>query len=491
MSLKVILFQAARISVLDLYDQKVPPVFIDQILDGKIPARFFNWLQGNTDPCLLIVDVPSEEIQSDVLTVMGRSDRRQYIRMLRRKHQKAHCLSKVDVVAAITGKVVQKLGISDDETAALIKALVEHDCLIQSVHSPVTLAGALARKINANNCAIFVISIDRESYRLVACIGTRLVLSRSVFTENQNTDANIIADNLRESLIYLRRQADSEWSAPVVYTFSKHFAERLQKNLSSTGDDGLRIDSLEFSDQASSINPVNYDLIRLVHKAPSQGYRLPIKQNIFLMRRLRHAIAGMAASLLVGVTAMAGVNDRLLVEYESLSQEHIDIENIVDDASEFLDDKKTLNVEAVRQALATAKLVDIRSQVSPMPFLYGLSENKANNKTVQIYAVDWQRQDGLDLQILRDLDKTDANNISVDTIYRATVLGAVHGDLDDAMTSFDSFLLSLRKANIDSNVIVIDTPFGLSDQSRTTDKDIAGGDFSVEVTTSVGGFNDH
>lgn len=494
MNQKLILLQPAGIFVMDLDASKAEARYMGDVTEGRVPAKLLGWLSANSKSYyLLFIDLPSEEIQIDTIPELGYRDRRQYLRLLNQKHRQVHCLSKVDVVTSGNGKNAQQVGIADDACAILLRTLAAHGCLIQSIHSPLTLVGTLVRKLkkSAQN-SIYILPIDDKSYRLVACVDKQLVLNRGITIKEKHSLLEIIDVSLRESIAYLRRQSGPDWMQATVFTFSKDLTDHLRVALGE--DNVLPIESAAIDKDAQipcaqSSHSLLMKLAHLAVKMPSLGYRLDIKQNAFLKRRFRHAAAGVAASLMMGATAIAAVNEKLVSEYESISKEHYETEDFLDTATVFLNDENDLPVEAVRQALATAKLVDIRSRVSPLPFLYSLSEHKSAYRAIQIHTVDWHRQDVLDIQSLQGLDRKDADDIRLEAIYHATVVGSVHGDLDDAMVSFDSFLTSLRNANTNTNIRVIEAPFGLSEKSRTTDRDISGGGFSVEVVKSAGDQN--
>jgi len=494
MDQKLILLQSAGIFVMDLDDSVAEARYMGSITEGRVPAKMLGWLSANPNSSyLLFVDLPSEEVLIDDIPDLGHGDLRQYFRMLKQKHRQTHCLSKVDIVSTDDGKVVQKIGIADDTCKVFLQALATNGCLIKSIHSPLTLVGAIANRLKKSGVGrIYVLPIDEESYRLIACVDKKLVLNRGVQLKPPHRLDETIGDSLRESLAYLRRQAEAEWQQAIVCAFSKDLAGRLRDTFSS--DSAVRIETVSVVDGAGipnvqSSHTILMKLARRGFKVLSLGYQQDVKQNAFLRRRIRHAVAGISASLMVGATAIAAVSDKLVGEYESMSAEQLEVEAFIDNATLFLDDENDLPVEAVRQALATSKLAEIRSKVSPLPFLFSLSEHQSVHRSIQIHTVDWHRQDVLDIQSLQSLGQQNADDISLDAIYHATVVGAVYGELDDAMVSFDSFLASLRKANKNMSIRVTEAPFGLSEKSRTTDRDISGGGFSVEVIKSAGDQN--
>ena len=146
------------------------------------------------------------------------------------------------------------------------------------------------------------------------------------------------------------------------------------------------------------------------------------------------------------------------------------------------------SVEAVRQAMVTSKLIELGSVHMPIEFLTGLAQNVHEASGVSVSSVQWNMDDTLNDTSLTEMLARSAEKkaLNVEHVYRATVSGVVQGNPDAALTAFESFVATLRSANSDPSVVVVETPYGLSSQDRVTTSSLSAtsGEFMLELTTT-------
>jgi len=125
-------------------------------------------------------------------------------------------------------------------------------------------------------------------------------------------------------------------------------------------------------------------------------------------------------------------------------------------------------VEAVRQALVTARLVEMSTAYKPLEFLQGMAESVQLHADVSINRVQWEVEEVVsETAIVDSLSKTKPlEKLYLERIYQATLSGTVLGTPETALREFESFVSMLRSANSDPSILVVETPFSLGDSGE-------------------------
>ena len=208
------------------------------------------------------------------------------------------------------------------------------------------------------------------------------------------------------------------------------------------------------------------------------------RQALYLRRRFQSVAVAVAISLMGGAVSTVAVANKLETEYQSLSvdyQQAIESGNSLD----LHDERYVYSVEAVRQALITAKLIEIQSERSPVSFLSMLANVVGNETAVSVNSVEWHQEDFLDQKSLKAiLEKPeDIEKMPIDQFFRATVGGSIEGNAASALDRFETFVSSLRNTSAEQSVVVVEAPFGLAEDSKTTTEDMIANEavFTIEL----------
>ena len=138
--------------------------------------------------------------------------------------------------------------------------------------------------------------------------------------------------------------------------------------------------------------------------------------------------------------------------------------------------------------MVTARLIELSTSHTPLDFLNEIAENVHENAGVSVSSVAWELEDLLNATSLTEMlsQPTAINTIDLEQVYRATVSGVVQGNPEASLTTFESFVSTLRHANAIPSVVVVETPFGLGSQDKTTMSSLSGatGEFLLELSTA-------
>jgi len=132
-------------------------------------------------------------------------------------------------------------------------------------------------------------------------------------------------------------------------------------------------------------------------------------------------------------------------------------------------------VEAVRQALVTARLVEMSTAYKPLEFLQGMAESVQLHADVSINRVQWEVEEVVsETAIVDSLSKTKPlEKLYLERIYQATLSGTVLGTPETALREFESFVSMLRSANSDPSILVVETPFSREQLSSNQLSDVS------------------
>lgn len=105
---------------------------------------------------------------------------------------------------------------------------------------------------------------------------------------------------------------------------------------------------------------------------------------------------------------------------------------------------------------------------------------------VSVTSVSWEAQEITSETLFgsRLPDETSFETVPMEQIYRSTIAGVIAGTPDVALENFEFFVSVLRDISSDPSVVVVETPFGLGAQHRTTTNDYSAkqGEFVVEIS---------
>jgi len=344
--------------------------------------------------------------------------------------------------------------------------------------------------------------------------------------------------SLTETLVYLQRQQAVGWKTPRLIVVGEHdspivFAD-VCKNIAESGlaepemvesapaVSGATISGAVESGTASEVseyrpcvphrNASTEGLLVTAAGHCGNGYATRQHRQTYTTRKVRNVCAALALCSIGGVVSSVAVANKLTdrnativdsyhatpiftpalsslpyslpspVSSKGSSGRQSKVDTKVDTIA--ADDYE---VEAVRQALVTAKLIELGSLHNPIGFLGDLAQKANTQQSVSVTSVKWQADDVLNEDSLTDMiARPEAiKALDVEQVYQATVSGIVHGKPDVALRSFEKFVSALRTASSDPSVVVVETPFGLGSGDKTTDAVLSGaqGDFVLELSS--------
>ncbi len=485
-----------------------------EVLNDQIPKELSAYLLANRSVVFdLLFDLAEEECHLESLPSVRGRDKKHYLERLRDKYFPSALFSMVNCSPAKKGKGVLVSGVSQSTVCEkLLDTLSGAENNVKRIHSPLSIAPQICQRLGAMKGAqLIVLRIDKSSVRLIACLDALVVLNRRVDINSSAGEAACkaaLSKSLQETLVYLDRKAITGWVSPKVSLVADDIevadvlnssASYKLKGLSKSGT-GVEIGpvlsadsfrSKEASVPVVSVPVVNAEqlLVSALAKA-GRGYEQRPHSLIYMRRKVRHACFALMLSLFGGVISSAALATKVGAKTDLLSERYEQsaaLANNIVGISEYDDE---LSVEAVRQALVTAKFAEIRAQDSPVDFLSNLSGVIENHPAVSIDEVSWERDDVLDEKSLqRVLGQQDTiDELPMELVYRATVSGAIKGSAGSALDTFEAFVNTLRRTNSDGTVVVVEAPFGLSQNDRVTATDLAesNGVFTIEVNAGAG-----
>lgn len=454
-----------------------------QVINDKTPLQLSAYLSINTDAVYsLLIDHSDEECHVESLPKLGVKNKKHYLDRLRSKYFVDSDLSIIFQGQNNSERSAVVAGVSSnplcEEALQLIK---ESRVILQSIHSPITLMSAkcIAKGAIEGAC-LNIFATDNGCYRLIASFNSNVILNRRIDIRDSIDVLPELKKNIEETRDYLMRMDTVGWVEPIVKVYSASAganqyarAKPFEVSQSSFAD----ISSL---DDALSQSQAALPLAALA-AASNRGYARNIHRRHYLKHKIKHAGIGLAISACFGVVSTAAIAAKLGQQYVALSEHHMQATQFADSA--FADSGTDNNspVEAVRQALVTAKLAELRATHSPITFMTELAA--VLDPAVTIDAVSWEREDLLDRQSLQAiLEQSDsAQELPVNLFYRATLSGVINERAGSALDTFEAFVSILRLKNAGSNVVVVEAPFAMTNSARTSTSDLTGdGAFVLE-----------
>ena len=450
----------------------------------------------------LLIDLAEEECHLESFKTVGRRDQKHLIAKMKNKRFENALLSKAGVMGS--GRSVSLLlsGVAKHKICAdLISQFEQSGVCIRAIHSPLTLTSALTKLSHTSKGpCLFVIPLN-GCYRLLACVGSFVIFNRRIVTPQNLANGKLSSDrvaknemlraSLTETLIYLQRQQIEGWNTPcLIVPGSSLVTDCLKDVFKSMADSGL-------VSEIRDLQPVSEQRLKSVSLTAEEilvaaachcgnGYATKTHRSSYTTRKVRNVCAALALCSAGGAVSTVAVARKLTDQYEALSatyrQSALALKNTVSENNPLHE----YSVEAVRQAMVTVKLIELESSQSPVKFLHELAENVQLVPGVSVSSVQWEIEDVLNDESLTEMLTHSAakKTLDVQQVYRATVSGAVLGSPDTALTNFESFVTALRGANADPSVVVVDTPFGLGSQDKTTTSSLsdATGEFVLELS---------
>ncbi len=464
--------------------------------DDELPDSLRAFLTDNREAeYVLLFDLPEEECYLQDIKSHGFLDRRQIIEKLSAKRFPDSLLSFASIAGTRQRRSVQLSGVDSNPVLANLLALLSV-CQISlgAVHSVTTLVKLLVKKISAEQSAQLFVVKFRDCYRLIGCLDAVVLFSRRVdiAASKHSTDChfNLLQTSVEETLVYLQRLHEG-WVPDVVLIGPSESADRLRAGLQASN-------SIKLVNNIQSHLPLNAVagscdsevLLMSVATRAGCGYARSSHRQAFITRRIRN----MGAALLLCAIGSAASS---IAVAEKVRGARLDIADRYDQLAESLDSNSIdllahydYPVEAVRQSLVTARLLDVMSENRPLDVLQEVSAGVLRSD-VSISSVSWENTAVIDATLLMkhlaDAEQPLSENIAVQQvplqqIYKATVSGVVGGSPEMALDRFQAFVSMLREISSRPTVVVVETPFGLGDQ-RTTNSDYVSekSPFTVEI----------
>ena len=327
-----------------------------------------------------------------------------------------------------------------------------------------------------------VIGTDQSRYRMIACVEGCPVYNRQIKTDTN--DSQSLNRSVTETLTYLKRCEINGWDAPVVTLMG---TPECDVNRMSTLLDSASVRQIctlysdAFAERVPDQLPVNsrsvaaIDKMYAVHAAKSgSGYASAHHRQTYLKRKFRSAMVAAVISAAGGSVSTVAIANKIQAEYKELSaryQQSIESVSSVDLQNDLYD----YSVEAVRQALVTARLIEVQSERSPVGFLAELASVVGEEPSISVSAVSWEQEDKLDEKSLQAIIRKPEgiDKLRLNHFYRATVNGSIEGNTGSVLDRFENFVSSLRNSSENHTVVVVEAPFGMDDNSKTTAADLA------------------
>lgn len=476
----------------------------------------------------LLIDLPEEECHLEPLKAVSRRDQKHLIAKMQSKRFDNALLSKPDVMRnggsvslSLTGVVRHKI------CADLLRQLEQTEVCIRAVHSPLTLTPALAGLSDSGKGACLFIIPLKGCYRLVACVNSFVFFNRRIpvsgNTQNsepgadKKTESNVLTDCLAETLLYLQRQQVAGWATPaLIFPAECLPAGSLNEVFKPLTESGQVCDIRSYRPEAivgqrqiclrqicqgkrrvvkpeepSRATPAeSYSASAMLASVAlhcGNGYATKKHRSSYTARKVRNVCAALALCSIGGAVSSAAVARKITLEHDSLVTTYNQSATALQNTSADSDPVYGHSVEAVRQAMVTARLIETGSLYTPMEFLNELAVNVHNMSGVSVRSVQWEVEDLLNDTSLTEVlaGSGEKQRMDVEQVYRATVSGIVEGNPDIALATFESFVSTLRHANADPSVVVVETPFGLGSMEKTTTSSLSGatGKFVLELST--------
>lgn len=491
------------------------------IAAAELPGDLSVFLENNSHAEFsLLIDTPEEECHLESFKTNSIRDRSHLINRIRNKHFKNALLSKASVIGKGDSASLLLSGVASDELCAgLVRLLEQSRASVRAVHSPLTLMSAIAKATHASKGACLFVLPMRGCYRLIACVNSFVLFNRRIVIPNGSGNesavnsipasvgtelTDMLTDSLTETLVYLQRQQVVGWETPGLIVAGTHDSSKMLAGVcKKVVESGLAKPGAgsEDSDYSSTVQRRSTSTDVLLVTAAGHcgnGYTTRELRRAYTTRKVRNVCAALALCGVGGVVSSVAVANKLTDLHATIINSYHESSvlkpvqaqsNVPEDHYQVVAEAGAASgneVEAVRQALVTAKLIELGSVHRPIEFLGELAQQASQQQSVSVTSVKWQTDDILNTDSLLDMiARPEAiKTLPVEQVYQATVSGIVQGKPDQALHSFDLFVSALRSASSDPSVVVVETPFGLGAGDKTTDSLLSGarGDFVLELS---------
>ena len=494
MSKRILFLQAHQLSVFTVLKRdRVVHETKFSLISKTIPAEVTGYISSHIDSTFtLVVDLMEEECHTESMPSIGLRDRKHYFNKLRAKYFSNPLLSCLSVNKNSKKSTVVISGIDQHEVCnALLKILAKSGAMLHAIHSSVTLSWGLCKKLKLSGANLLVLQLDRHCFRLMACVETHVVISRRVEYSEQCSDVQLLEsleNSIQETLVYLERQSIAGWEKPVINLIGKIATEYVSGSDTNTDDDmegmaesGLPVVAINLKNVTQLVGTPQFAsqyadvLIASVSLSTGKNYARSVHRTNYVRKTLHQMFLALVLSLAGGAVATAAVVSKINSEYTVLGEEYSRSTTVAKDSSSLMEADYEYSVEAVRQALVTAQIIEMRSQYSPLVFLTDVSDVLVDTSGVSITSVAWERKDTLDAQSLGELldQSSDVEVVPMELFYTATVSGHISGSAGSSLDAFDLFVSRLRLSTSDATVVVLDAPYGVSAQATTSMSDKA------------------
>ncbi len=491
----VLFLQPHRLIVFSSTNEK----FSWPIVNNEIPDELSVYLLANNRAVFdLIIDLAEEECHLEPLPSIGRQDKKHYMTRMRDKYFATSLLSMASAKQVAKkseeSDVVLIAGISHSVLCErLLEKLHGSESIVKAIHSPVTLVPKVCQSLGLTGAQLMVLHLDKKLYRLLACVNGFVVMNRRVEI-SESTDEGLsdaLLTSIGETLVYIDRKAIPGWASPVVSLVKSDSDDSFSSVLKSALGAAAKFEFRHvFPNEGGRISVKPYSgesavqLLASVVDRGGCGYEQLEHRKFYNARKVRHVCFAISLSLFGGALSSAALATKAADQSTGLTERYG--RSITLASANLNHNDHAPPVEAVRQAMVTSKLAEIRTQETPVEFLSQLSSVVGNHPTVSIAAISWERQDLLDEESLQKiLGATDLIEVlPIELVYQATVSGVVGGGTGSALDAFEAFVSNLRKSSASNAVEVIEAPFGMSQNAKTTATDIAEsrGSFVVEIS---------
>jgi len=495
MNRRVFYLQPDRLSVFHCDRESVSVDHRWPVTGTELPSAASVYLLANKGAEFsLLTDLPEEECHLEETRTVGLRDRKHLLERTRIKCFANALLSKVttqgnnisNTAGNASRNTVMVSGVYQHALCeTLIDKIVQSESVLRSIHSAVTLTDSLSKPLGAGyGVYLLVMASGTHRFRLIACIDSFVVFSRSVECVGVELTelGSCLLRSVRETLVYLNRQSIDGWQAPRICLVGGHacidaaaFESLLDSKLVVAVEQTQASISVESKCSESELL-----LLRALQGA-DRGYASSAHRRFYVRNKVRNASAALAISTLVAAASSAVLANKVGGQYQVLSENYKQSAAALSDP-ESVDQEYP--VEAVRQALVTARLIKMRSAYSPVDFLKHVAGVVNESENISAISVSWQQESQLDKQSLQLIMQQPAGNVPLEQLYRATLSGEISGDHTGALAEFESFVTSLRRSSADMSVVVLDAPFGLGENNHTNGSEIldANAQFTLELS---------
>lgn len=479
MQKRILFFQPDRLACYSLGNGSFSIDREWMISGDTLPDCFRSYLESNQHAEFnLVFDLAEEECYQEDLKATGLRDRRHVIARIKSKRFENCLFVKARIDRSLGNGSLLLSGVNRNAVCEnLISILAEAGVCLRSIHSSTTLTPELARlSASGKGPHLFVIPL-RGCFRLVACIGLSVVFTRRVSVSSapnvDSGDYSLLNKSLEETLLYMQRMQE-DWMPSVVLIGPSDVANKLRNIRSSsiTASQVKEIRSyLPVENEAASVCTSEVLLVRLAARSRF-GYAQKEHRVTYIGRKIRAMSAALALCAFGGaITSVALANKLNSAQAEVTDTYNQAVSTLMSDISDY-DSSYEQPVEAVRQALVVARLLELGSVHEPLDFLQTLVPG-VQQPGISITSVHWETEDIVDEPVIANLiaQPKSMESVPLEQIYRATLAGVVTGRPDSALEQFESFISYLRDASSDPSIVVVETPFGLGNQRRTTNTD--------------------